>query len=242
MKLEQYSNTASHFGFSGVGLQNLNATTELTLVTICVDKSGSVAGFGKNIDDAIVNIVEACRKSPRADNLVVRVVEFNHNLHEVHGFKPLIDCAANDYSNLTSPAGSTVLFDTVLNAVESTVNYADPLTKQDYDVNGIVVVVTDGDDNGSSSTPAIIKRELDSLKAKESLDSLLTILVGVNINDSRIKKLLDSFKTDGGLDQYVNLDNASVSTLAKLAQFISKSVTSQSQTLGSSVKSKPLTF
>lgn len=242
MKLEQWHNVNSNFGFSGVGLDSLNNATELTLVTVCVDKSGSVLSFENDIDKTVVSVVEACRKSPRADNLLLRVVEFNNHIKEVHGFKPLIDCSPNDYSNMLKAHGGTALFDTTLNSIESTVNYAGPLTANDYTVNGLVVVITDGDDNGSKTTPNLVKKQIVDTKTKENLESLLTILVGVNVQSPSIQQYLDTFKNDAGLDQYVNLADASVSNLAKLAQFISKSVTSVSQSLGSGQKSATLTF
>lgn len=47
---------------------------------------------------------------------------------------------------------------------------------------------------------------------------------------------------DAGFTQYVEVDNATDAKLAKLADFVSRSVSSQSQALGSGGPSKALTF
>ena len=242
--LEAFTNTASSFGFSAVSLNSLTGTDQYTLVTIAVDKSGSVSSYVNDINKVIASVVEACRKSPRADNLLLRVVEFDHRQSELHGFKQLMDCNVGDYvqSNMANLGGSTALFDTTLNAIESAVKYGKQLVSQDYAANAIVVIVTDGDDNASKVSPKFIKDELANAKKSESVESVLAILVGVNSTNT-LDAYLDSFKTSAGFDQYVGIPDASPNKLARLAQFISKSVSSQSQSLVNGTgKSQTLTF
>lgn len=241
--LEKQQTAASHYGFSAVSLNKLTGTDQYTLVTIALDKSGSVSGFQDGINNVVASVVEACRKSPRADNLLLRVVEFNHFFNEVHGFKLLTDCNAGDYNSTTmmSAGGTTALYDASLNAIEALVKYGKDLVDQDYSVNGILIIVSDGEDNASSLTPKHVKAELDKVLKGESLESVLSILIGVNVSDSRIKAYLDGFKDDAGFSQYVNLDDASPNKLARLANFVSKSISSQSQSLGGGI-SKTLTF
>ena len=243
-KLENYKNNASSYGFSAVSLGDLTGTTEYTLVTIAVDKSGSVDGFNTNINSAVAEVVEACRNAPRADNLLIRVVEFDNRLEELHGFKKLLDCNPSDYTDSTmmAPRGSTALFDASLNSVESTINLGKDLTKQDYDVNALVVVITDGADNASNTTAKMVAKTIADAKKQESLESILSILVGVGVAGSSISSVLDNFKTEANFDQYVPLEDAKKNTLSKLAKFISKSITSQSKALGSGTVSNTLTF
>lgn len=71
--------------------------------------------------------------------------------------------------------------------------------------------------------------------------SFNTVLVGVG-NDPAIQSLLKQFKDEAGLDQYVNMGDATPNNLAKLAAFVSKSISSTSQALGTGSPSQPLTF
>ncbi|UCE66565.1 MAG: hypothetical protein JSU85_00700, partial [Candidatus Zixiibacteriota bacterium] len=56
------------------------------------------------------------------------------------------------------------------------------------------------------------------------------------------KAYLDDFKDKANLQQFVNAGNATPKTLAKLANFISKSISSQSQSLGTGGPSQSLSF
>jgi hypothetical protein len=53
---------------------------------------------------------------------------------------------------------------------------------------------------------------------------------------------LKLFKDGANISQYVETQDASAKTLAKLAQFVSKSVSAQSQALGSGGSSKLLSL
>lgn len=233
--------TKDGYGFSGVGVDSLGAT-EYTLVLVVADVSGSVSPFRQGIEDCVKAVVQACRKSPRADNLMFRFVTFNTSLDEKHGFKALDQCNPDDYTGTIAPGGGTALFDAAYNGIEAAVQYGKTLFDQDFDTNAIVFVITDGDDNSSNMTAASVKQVTQEAVQMEALESLRTVLVGVNVNSSYMQKYLRAFNVDGGFDQYIELDNASASTLAKLADFISRSISSQSQALGSGGPSQSLTF
>ena len=143
----------SSYGFSATRINSLGAA-EYTLVTIAADVSGSVSGFEKDIERAIKEVVKACRHSPRADNLMLRLVMFDHSLVEIHGFKPLMGCDPSDYDGCLHIGGTTALFDAAHNAVAAVAQYGKDLSDNDFEVNGIVFVMTDGLDNASSMKPA----------------------------------------------------------------------------------------
>ena len=77
---------ASNFKFSAVRPDDLGAS-EYTLVTIAVDISTSVSGFENELEACVKAILGAAKKSPRADNLLVRIISFNSDLEEIFGFK-----------------------------------------------------------------------------------------------------------------------------------------------------------
>ena len=75
------------------------------------------------------------------------------------------------------------------------------------------------------------------------MESLISILVGLDVQSACIAQYLDEFYWQVGFTQYVKLEDADPRTLAKLADFISKSILSQSQTLGTGgTQSNHLTF
>lgn len=228
-QLEQHK--IGHFGFSAVHTDDLGAT-EYTLVTIACDRSGSTDGFQKDMEKVLQEVVKACQLSPRADNLLIRVIKFDHNKEEVHGFKLLEQINLADYDGILAPGGSTLLFDSMVDSIEGTANYAKQLFQQEMSCNGIVFFITDGLDNQSTFGYNQIKDGLVQTVKSEFLESMVSILIGVNIQDSHIKSKLEEIKTECGLTQFVPLADASKKTLAKLAQFVSKSISSQSSALG----------
>lgn len=229
--LEQRNLAVSPFGFSAERLDDLGAS-EYTLVTVAVDDSGSVSAFRSDMEKCMKEIVDACRKSPRADNLMLRVITFGSNLEEIHGFKQLVNCSPNDYSNILSCGGMTALCDGVMNSVEAIGNYGKDLVENDLDVNGIIIVITDGMDNNSTNNMSQCKDGLKKIVLDENLESLVSLLIGVNVQEPSIERYLSDFEKEVSFTQYVKLQDASAKTLAKLAQFISKSISAQSQALG----------
>lgn len=234
--------TAGHFGFSAVRLDKLGAS-EYTLATITVDCSGSVTPFIGDIEKALKECVKALQFSPRANNLMLRVVKFSSSQEEVHGFKLLADCNIDDYTNCLQAGGTTVLYDASIGSIEAIKNYSSQVYNQkDIETNGIAIVLTDGCDYGSSFGVDSVGAAKDACVKEEALESILTILVGVNIKEPTVSKKLDQLKVGGKFDQFVELDNADSKTIARLGNFISKSISSQSQSLGTGGPSQTINF
>ena len=163
---------------------------------------------------------------------MLRLSQFSSNLQEIHGFKMLSSCNPGDYNGILDVRGATALNDAVVDMCDSMSNYGSSLTKQDFDVNGILFVVTDGDENNSSHGLESAKKAIQDIRRNESLESLITILLGVNIDSTYVKQKLDDYHQQIGFDQFISVGDASPKTLAKLAEFVSKSISSQSQALG----------
>lgn len=235
------STNPSAFSFSAVDLNTLTAA-EYTLVGITGDRSGSTSMFYREQENAIKEVIRSCQKSPRADNLMVRCTSFDHNLTEVHGFRLLQDCKPDDYSGILTPGGSTALYDAAIDAVDALARYGKELQNNDYTANAILFVLTDGDDNGSKFTAAGVKAAVERARLSENLESIVTILIGVNVTNPAIASYLKRFQTEAGFTQYVELKDASAATLAKLAAFVSRSISSASQALGSGGVSQPVSF
>lgn len=227
-----------NFAFSGIRPDKLGST-EYTLVTIVTDKTGSVSSFADGLLKMKQAVIGACKKSPRSDFLMFRSVEFNQSIVEEHGFMELQAVDANAYQPPTC-TGMTALFDATYNAVAATNEYAKILTNQDYSVNGIVFVVTDGDDNASARNVKQVADEVVRGVQNEWLESLNVVLIGVNAPN--YQQELEAFKTKAGLTQYVDIGDVTAQKLAKLANFVSRSISSQSQSLGTGGGSQALVF
>ena len=228
--LNMEASNAGHFGFSAVSMNDLGAT-EYTLVTLVVDRSSSTYGFQLEMEKCLKTILDACRKSPRANNLMLRLVTFDSNHQEVHGFKLLQDCNADDYDGVLTPRGQTALVDACVNAIEAAASYAKSLTENDFDVNAITFIITDGWENRSSLTISQLQKVIKDISVNESMESLITVLIGVNAQYASSDLL--KFRNDVGLNEYIDLKDATPKTLARLAQFVSSSITSHSQSLQS---------
>jgi uncharacterized protein YegL len=217
-----------HFGFSAVPLNDLN-NSEYTLATIVIDESGSVSSFAKDMEACMQEIIGACLKSPRANNLLLRLVAFSSGHREVHGFKKLSDVNVGDYNGFLQTGGSTALFDACVDSIEASNKFGKQMISKDMSVNGIVFVITDGCDNCSRLPVTEIKNQLASAVSGEILESMVSVLITVGMNSGE----LDYFNQEVGFTSFVKITDASKGKLAKLAQFVSKSISSQSQGLGS---------
>ncbi len=235
---------AGNFQFSGVKIDDLGAT-EYTLATMVVDVSGSVSPFRKELLECIKAVVGACQKHPRAENMLFRLLLFNSNLMEIHGFLNLGDIDPDQYDEL-QPDGMTALFDATYDAVGASIEYGRLLVEQDFDVNGVVFVVTDGMNNRGTMTPNEIKKKVDGALAKEEIESLLTILIGLHDPNldwaPDVKTALEYFERDANLSQFVDVGDATPENLAKLGNFVSESISSQSNALGTGAPSQTLSF
>jgi len=239
--METHKIGASNFSFSAKRISELGAS-EYTLVTLIVDCSPSVSDFAADIESMVKEVVKACRRSPRADNLMLRLITFNSTVNEFHGFRPLSECNEDDYNSCIHLAGLTALYDASYNGIQSMVQYGRDLTGQDYDVNGAVFVITDGMDNKSKLTRDMVKDAITSAVNAEAMESIISVLIGVNAHADQLGPYLQEFTTDAGFTQYVEIAKANEKNLAKLGQFISQSISSQSQALGTGGPSQSLSF
>ena len=245
--------TATNYKFSATKIGDLGAT-EYTIATIVQDVSDSVGSYSVELENCVKAILKACQKSPRADNLMFRLSTFNHGLTEVHGFKELNGkkdasgvvvggCQEADYNGSIQCSGSTALFDAVHEAIECSKAYGKQLVSNEFQANAIIFVVTDGQNNtGNIQSAAPIKKALEAVRKTECLESIAVVLIGVTQGDVMLDTYLKQFVDEAGLTQYVDLGKASPQKIAKLAQFVSQSISSTSSALGTGQKSKPVSF
>jgi uncharacterized protein YegL len=234
-------NIPNNFQYSATAPDKLEGTS-YTLVHLVVDVSGSVGAYANELEQCVKQVIEGCEKSPYRDRLLIRTVMFNRNVTEFHGFRPLEKCELNDYSGSIRTGGATSLYDAVYSATESTKSYAKSLYQNDLDVNAIIVIITDGADVSSKMTQTEVSNSIKSVLQNEELESLRMILIGVNTAIQGCADYLDSFCKEAGIDQFEKIEKVTGNGFAKMADFVSKSISAQSQAIGTGAPSVSLSF
>lgn len=233
--------TLHSFNFSAANIDKLGAS-EYTIVSIVQDASSSVSAFKDDMEETLGQILEACKKSPRSENLLLRLVQFESNLVELHGFRELGTINSDEYKNIIQIGGTTALRDAVLDTAEATETYGKKLVDYDYRCNAVIFIITDGADNASKiARTKDIRDAWQRIRTNETLESIMTVLIGVGSHPQLIDAL-KIFQTDSGIDQFVQMGEATPEKLARLADFISRSISSTSKALGSGQSSQILTF
>jgi hypothetical protein len=248
LSVGEVNQTIHGFQYTNVSIDKLGAS-EYTLVHMVVDETGSVSSFKVALENMLVTSMDACKKSPRAENLLYRTTAFsarnggNVQIRELHGFKLLNDLDSAMFKNALNPNGGTPLFDATMEAVDALFGYGKQLFQKKFMCNTILFILTDGDNNASVtiSNPAEIAKSIARIRSENVVESFRSILIGVNDSEIVLKTYLENFRKEAMIDEYVSLGEASVGKLAKLAQFVSQSVSSQSQALGSGT-SQPINF
>jgi len=240
--------TPSKFGFSGVKIEDVDGASEYTLVTIVCDISGSVMSFERELEKCLGIIAESCQNSPRSSNLMIRLVTFNTGVTEIHGFRLLSDIDPDEYLNSIKSYGGTALFDASYTAIEASLIYGEGLFDKGIDVNGVIFIISDGDDNASRLRPQDVKQLNKNATLSEKIFGLVTVLVGVvddkYDNAERIREYLKKYREEADIDKYVEINDSSAKGFAKLAEFVSQSISSVSEALpeGEDAKSVSLTI
>lgn len=245
MNIEIPDNSA--FGFSAVDPEDMvNPEDEYTLVSIAEDVSPSTITCRKDMCQGMKTVNLACKHDPRSDKLMVHYTRFGSIIEESHGFRPVNDIDENEYTPSNTIGFSTCLRDAIFNAVSACSTYAEILDKSDIGTNAIVFVLTDGIDNSSTLGYSSILEKLEEIKMKEILESIKIILIGFRDPnspyssqvDAELKNVVDKLH----LDQYVDIGAMTPEAAAKVFGFVSKSISSQSQHLGTGGPSQNLTF
>jgi uncharacterized protein YegL len=137
-------------GAAGKALEDLTAT-DVTLVTLLIDASGSIAdrGLEQAVRDGENALIDAFSGAKEKDSVLLALWTFNDSQKVVHSYVPVDDATRLDSRNYRA-GGATRLYDTWCDALTANVAYAQRLRDGGTPTRSIVVVVTDGEDVGSS--------------------------------------------------------------------------------------------
>jgi hypothetical protein len=246
MNSQQDTGMASHmipggnYGYTGIKV-DMVLSPDNTVVSGLLDESGSTSPFASQMENCMKEIVKSLRHSPRADNLVFRLANFGSSFREVHGFRLLPQINEADYDGIYESGGMTALYDSEVKIIQATRDYCRQLMKEKHMCNAFLFIISDGEDNASSVNEDFVRDELAKAVANEEMESCVSVLVGVN-PDPGVQAGLEAHKNRVGFTQYIPIQDANEKTLARLANFISRSISSQSQALGQGGPSQPMTF
>jgi len=236
------------YGYTSISVSKLGAS-EYTVVSIVVDKTSSVAPFKDQLEEMVQVSLESCKSSPRALNLLARSTAFSagwnsgSNIEELHGFTLLSSIDTAQFKGTIHPSGSTPLFEATDEAIDTTYSYVKGLYDNEHisNANAVIFIITDGEDNASRIIrPSHIKEKIEKIRREECLESIQIILIGINDTDPSFKAELEKFRIEAAIDQYVSVGDVTKGKLAKLAQFVSQSISSSSQALGTGQASQPI--
>lgn len=240
------SHNIGHFGYSAVPLSELEAT-QYTLATIVCDRSTSTSCFTKQMTDALKSAVVALQKHPMNAQMLVRVIGFDNDMEEIHGFIPVGSIDADRYEGTLDPRGMTALYDSCISAAEATVAHSETLRKAKYLNNGIIIVITDGLNNAGRYSRLEdvdhVKVAFESAINAEQLESLSTLLIAVNTGNPDFRHFLQDFHDKAGFtSDMIDVKNATDDAIARVGRFVTSSISSTSMALGTGGPSQSLQF
>lgn len=235
-QLQSFTIPGANFGYTGAPIDDLTSF-ENTLAVTLFDESGSTRAFSRQMELAVKTIVEFLRMSPRADNLIYAHYHFDNGMKEIMGWTPLAQIDPDRFDGCWAGGGCTNLWYSEERVLSFMRDYAQQMGQKRYVCNGILCTLTDGSEYSPPYSEGAGKHESDVKKAFaqtvvcEDLESIVSILIGIN-PDQGIQDELQKHAAEVGYTRYLPVEKADAKSLAKIAEFISKSIVSQSQSLG----------
>ncbi|MCK9429348.1 MAG: hypothetical protein M0R17_05050 [Candidatus Omnitrophica bacterium] len=228
--------TMSGFQFGHVPITDA-FDNEQMIGMIALDTSGSVGSFASDIERMLIDITKMNKKLPTKNKIMQRVTRFSDYVTEVHGLQPVDQIDENNYVGTIKCRGMTALRDAILDTLEASETFCRQLIDQDYDATACIFIVTDGEENNSVKCKknSILKAKIDALKKDEKAytSAPIIVMIGVNMQDINTKTNLEIFAKECGIDKFISVEDASPSSLGKIAGLISQSFSSKSQTVTS---------
>jgi hypothetical protein len=210
-------------GAAGKDLEDL-AASDVTLVTVLIDASSSIAtsGLEQAVRDGQNALIDAFAGAKERDSILLACWTFSGGLEVLHSYVPVDEATRLDKKNY-SGNGSTRLYDTWCDALTANVAYAQRLRDGGTPARSVAIVITDGEDVGSSRTAAHCAR-LSADLLKSELFTLAFVGVGSDVAFEQVAK---SMGVPAGC-VLVQRD-ATASGLRKTFQLVSRSAIRASQ-------------
>jgi len=197
-------------------------TVEETINAIFViDTSSSVGVYADELNKALNEFTTRMQKSHAADKLFVSTVEFNNKVTVTGGFRPISEIKPIDLTPRIN--GMTALYDACKAGLQNALDYRKSLENSGVNCKTLLFIITDGDDNMSTSNPSEVKDIIKKLLQEErNIFSFESILFGVGD-----QALFEKAKEDMGINHLAKV-GTTADEIRKMINFISASITSVS--------------
>lgn len=130
----------------------LNAT-EATITTLVVDESGSMADVADQVRQSLKDdFLKGMAKSKQAQAMTLSLLTFNHQVMSRFANQPIEQINSSQITYY--PAGSTALYDAVMDGLTGAIKYQEDLLNAGMNAKVILVVFSDGADNSSTRARA----------------------------------------------------------------------------------------
>lgn len=201
----------------------LEITSDETInAVLIVDVSPSVGSYVDELNNAFKEFLGEMQRSHVAEKLMVSIIEFNDQITVRTGFQPINSIDLNKMK--FTPCGyGTALYDAVLYGITNAVDYRTNLENSGVNCKTLIFTITDGEDNSSKNSAAVVKSGLDTiLKEEQNAFNFETILFGVG-NDSSF----EAAQKDMGIEHLAKIGNSG-KEIRKMIGFISASISQSS--------------
>lgn len=190
-----------------------------------IDTSGSVSSYVGELNKALNEFTTRMQKSHAANQLFVSTVEFNSKVTVTAGFRPISEIKPIDLSSRIG--GTTALYDACISALTNALDYRKALENSGVNCKTLLFIITDGEDNASSGTPAQVKAIIDTLLQEErNIFSFESILFGVGTDST-----FETAQQEMGIKHLAKV-GTTADEIRKMINFISSSITSVSSGQG----------
>ena len=222
-------------GYDNIGFDNFDPdalaqqTSEVILFTTVIDTSGSIYGYVDAMNNATRDLfMKELSGSHKADQIVVKSLEFNDSVIHKSGFMPIKNLPS-DYLEVKNAGGMTALYQGVLEAYENLESYRNDLEDQGIVCKSNIFIVTDGSDNSSPRDAAAkVKAKIEELRKNESWVNTFTItMLGVGPDTKMFEKSCREMGLDPSKCLVTTADPSK--DIRKVMGVVSQSVSSSNQ-------------
>lgn len=133
----------------------------VTLVDLNVDGSGSMWPNEKAMTECLAHYKKAISNSKQADEMLVSKTVFNGEIHTGGYVVP------DDFDTSYVANGITRLYDAIIERRQRMLDYMEQLRNNGTNARGCMVILSDGQDNGSYNRVGDARRAVEDLISKE---------------------------------------------------------------------------
>ena len=208
----------------GIDIDDVSAS-EVVLVTVLVDDSGSISGAGNEqaVRDGVNTIIQSLGQSKQADGVLASIRYLNGIVLQPYG--ALEDVPELDTSNYNA-CGGTPLYDQSIVVCGQAIAKTQEFLDGGVACRGITVIITDGADMHSRQSAADVQKVVKDMILTES-----HIVVCMGIDDGRTN-FRDVFGEMGIDDRWILTPGNDQSEIRKACQVVSQTAVRASQGAG----------